>query len=131
MEGGTVMREEGDTFARQVVENDRQPVDELALDRERRHAARRFFRAAPPYCIEFDADGMAMLCEKLYEYWPNLEPEEATTGRVISRHADLEEAERRMRLIIGGPVYYDADGRVVNKAPRRRPRWGMPPTDDE
>jgi hypothetical protein len=31
--------------------------DEPDLDRERRHAARRFFRRAPPYCIEFDADG--------------------------------------------------------------------------
>jgi hypothetical protein len=33
----------------------------------------------------------------------------------ISRHQNLEEAECRMRLIVGGPVYYDADGRVVNK----------------
>jgi hypothetical protein len=36
-----------------------------------------------------------------------------------------------MRLIIGGPVYYDAEGRVVSKAPRRKPRWDMPPDDDE
>jgi hypothetical protein len=36
--------------------------DELADDRERRHEARRFYRAAPPYCIEFDANGTAMLC---------------------------------------------------------------------
>ena len=79
--------------------------DELAEDRERRHEARRFFRAAPPSCIEFDADGTAMLCQKVYEYWPNQEPEDATTWRVISRHQNLEEAECRMRLIIGGPVY--------------------------
>ena len=105
--------------------------DELADDRERRHAARRFFRAAPPYCIEFDGDGTAMLCQKFYEYWPNLEPEEATTWRVISRHENLEEAEWRMRLIIGGPVYCDAEGRVVSKPPARKPRWEMPPTDDE
>jgi hypothetical protein len=51
--------------------------------------------------------------------------------RLISRHQNLEEAERRMRLIIGGPVYYDAEGRVVNKGPSSNPRWGMPPTDDE
>ena len=44
---------------------------------------------------------------------------------------NLEEAERRMRLLIGGPVYYDAEGRVVSKAPRRTPRWGLPPTDDD
>lgn len=105
--------------------------DELADDRERRHAARRFFRAAPPYCIQFDADGTATLCEKFYEYWPNLEPEEATTWRPISRHRDLEEAEQRMRLIVGGPVYYDADGRVLGQTPRHKPRWGLPPTDDE
>jgi hypothetical protein len=72
-----------------------------------------------------------MLCQKVYEYWPNQEPEEATTWRVISRHQNLEEAERRMRLIIGGPVYYDAEGRVVSKAPRCKPRWDMPPADDE
>ena len=100
-------------------------------DRERRHAARHFFRAAPPYCIEFDADGTAMLCQKYYEYWPNLEPEEATTWRVISRHPNFEEAERRLRIICGGPIYYDAEGRVVSQAPQRKPRWEMPPTDDE
>jgi hypothetical protein len=100
-------------------------------DRERRHAARRFFRAAPPYCVEFDADGSAMLCQKAYEYWPDLAPEEATTWQVISRHQTLEEAERRLRLICGGPVYYDAEGRVVSKPPRRKPRWDMPPSDDE
>jgi hypothetical protein len=124
---------EADTFIMPAAAEEKQSVkpDELALDRERRHAARHFFRAAPPYCIEFDADGTAMLCEKFYEYWPNREPEEATTWRPVSRHQNLEEAERRMRLIIGGPVYYDSEGRVLNKAPRRRPRGGVPPTDDE
>ncbi len=100
-------------------------------DRERRHAARRFFRAAPPYCIEFDADGTAMLCQKFYEYWPDREPEQATTWRLVSRHQDLEDAERRLRLICGGPIYYDAEGRVVSNSPRRTPRWDMPPADDE
>jgi hypothetical protein len=68
-------------------------------DRQRRHAARRFFREAPPYCIEFDTDGSAMLCRKCYEYWPERTPEEATTWRMISRHETLEEAERRLRQI--------------------------------
>jgi PAS domain-containing protein len=122
---------EGDRFTPATAQPEVAERDELAEDRERRHEARRFFRAAPPYCIEFDADGTAMLCQKVYEYWPNQEPEEATTWRVISRHQNLEEAERRMRLIIGGPVYYDAEGRVVSKAPRRKPRWDMPPDDDE
>ena len=124
---------EADTFIMPAAaeENPLVEPDELALDGERRHAARRFFREAPPYCIEFDTDGTAMLCEKLYEYWPNLEPEEATMWRLISRHQNLEEAERGMRLIIGGPVYYDAEGRVVNNGPSSNPFWGMPPTDDE
>jgi hypothetical protein len=106
--------------------------DELHHDRERRHAARRFFRAAPPYCIEFDAEGAAVLCERFYEYWPDREPEEATTWRPISRHKDLEEAERRLRLILGAPIYYDTEGRVVSNPPRqRKTRWALPPTDGE
>jgi hypothetical protein len=129
--GGGAMPWEGDRFTPATAQPEVAERDELAQDRERRHEARCFFRAAPPYCIEFDADGTAMLCQKVYEYWPNQEPEEATTWRVISRHQNLEEAERRMRLIIGGPVYYDAEGRVVSKAPRRKSRWGMPPDDDE
>jgi hypothetical protein len=112
---------EGDRFTPATAQPEVAERDELAEDRERRHEARRFFRAAPPYCIEFDADGTAMLCQKVYEYWPNQEPEEATAWRVISRHQNLEEAERRMRLIIGGPVYYDAEGRVVSKAPGASP----------
>lgn len=72
-----------------------------------------------------------MLCRKCYEYWPNREPEEATTWRMISRHETLEEAERRLRQICGGPIYYDSEGRMVNKAPRRKPHWEMPPPDDD
>jgi hypothetical protein len=125
------MRGDEDFSQATVPETTARP-DEPGDDRERRHAARRFFRAAPPYCIEFDADGTAMLCQKAYEYWPDLAPEEATTWRVISRHQNLEEAERRLRIICGGPVFYDAEGRVVSRPPpRRKPRWDLPPTDDE
>ena len=46
----------------------------------------RGFRAAPPYCIEFDTTGAAVLSEKYYEYWPDREPEYAPTWRPISRH---------------------------------------------
>ena len=84
------MRGDEDFSQATVPETTARP-DEQADDRERRHAARRFFRAAPPYCIEFDADGTAMLCQKVYEYWPNQAPEEATTWRVISRHQNLKE----------------------------------------
>jgi hypothetical protein len=53
---------EGDRFTPATAQPEVVQRDELADDRERRHEARRFFRAAPPYCIEFDADGTAMLC---------------------------------------------------------------------
>jgi hypothetical protein len=46
---------EGDRFTPATAHPEVAERDELAQDRERRHAARRFFRAAPPYCIEFDA----------------------------------------------------------------------------
>jgi hypothetical protein len=69
---------EWDRFTPATAQPEVAERDELAEDRERRHEARRFYRAAPPYGIEFDADGTAMLCQKFYEYWPNQEPEEAT-----------------------------------------------------
>ena len=42
-----------------------------------------------------------MLAEKYNEYWPEREPEDATIWRPISSHPDLEEAEKRLRLILG------------------------------
>ena len=105
--------------------------DARALDRERRHAARRYFLAAPPYRIEFADDGSALLCEKRYEYWPHLTPQQATTWRTISRHRDLEDAERHLRHIVGGPIYYDETGRVVRDRPPVEPRWELPPDDDD
>jgi hypothetical protein len=32
-------------------------IDDGSSDEERRLAARRFYRAAPPYCIQFENDG--------------------------------------------------------------------------
>jgi hypothetical protein len=108
---------------------ERPRIDEEA--REHRLAARRFYRAAPPYCVQFEVDGTVTLRQKAYEYWPELEPEDATTWTVLSTHENLEEAERRLRLICGPSIYYDADGNPT-KAPRRaKPRWPMPPTDGE
>jgi hypothetical protein len=100
-----------------------------AEDRARRHEARDYYLSAPPYCIQFASDGTAQLCQKEYEFWPDRSPEEATTWRVLSSHANLEEAERRLKFIVGGPVYYDAEGRVVRA--KRRPTFGMPPSDDD
>jgi len=105
-------------------------VDAYESDRQRRHAARRHFLAAPAYCIAFDAEGRAVLCEKCYEYWPNRDPEDATIYRPLSRHVDLEEAERRLRLLCGGPIYYDESGRVVREGPSRKRVWGVPTDDD-
>jgi hypothetical protein len=70
------------------------------------------------------------LWEKCYEYWPNRDPEDATIYRPLSRHADLEEAERRLRLLCGGPIYYDESGRVVREGPSRKCAWGVPTDDD-
>lgn len=98
--------------------------------RAHRLEARRFYAAAPAYRIQFETDGTVSLCRKHYEYWDHLAPEEATAWRPISRHADLEEAERRLRHVCGPMVYYDERGRVA-QAPRAvRPDWTMPPDDD-
>ena len=100
-------------------------------DLARRLAARRFYRAAPPYCIRFEDNGTLTLRQKTYEYWDNRDPEEATTWAVVSTHDDLDEAERRLRLICIGSIYYDAEGRQVKPPRCAKPRWGMPPADDE
>ena len=106
--------------------------DELQDDRERRHATRRFFRAHHPTASSSMPMGLPCWREVLRILARPREPEEATIWRPISRHRDLEDAERRLRLILGAPIYYDAEGRVVSDLPhRRKTRWAMPPTDGE
>ncbi|MGE4049097.1 MAG: hypothetical protein AB7F35_29920 [Acetobacteraceae bacterium] len=100
-------------------------------DREHRLAARRFYRAAPPYCIQPEANGTVSLRQKTYEYYPEREPEEATSYVVISTHDCLDEAERRLRLITGPAIYYDAEGRPTKPPRNTKSRWVMPPTDGE
>lgn len=100
-------------------------------DRSRRILARQFYRAAPPYCIQFENNGSVTLREKKYEYWENQEPEAATSWVTISTHDNMEEAERRLRLICTATVFYDAEGRPTKPPRRLKPRWPMPPTDDE
>lgn len=104
-----------------------------AVDEDLAHrlTARRFYREAPPYCIRFEDNGAVTLRQKVYEYWENREPEEATTWTILSTHNDLDEAERRLRLICTGSIYYDAEGRQVKPPRRAKPRWDMPPADDE
>jgi hypothetical protein len=94
-------------------------------------ASRRFYRAAPPYCIEFANDGKVTLRQKTYEYWDTGDPEDATSWVTLSTHDDLEEAERRLRFICGPTIYYDAEGKST-KAPRKqKPRWPSAPPDDD
>ncbi len=111
----------------QTVPRRRQADDDLA----RRLSARRYYREAPPYRIQFEDNGAVTLRQKRYEYWDNQEPEEATTWVVLSTHDSLEEAERRLRLICSTPLYYDADGHPTKPPRRSSPRWPMPPSDDE
>jgi hypothetical protein len=96
-----------------------------------RQEARRFYLAAPSFRIQFETDGAVSLCMKRYEYWEQLAPEDATEWHPISRHKDLEEAERRLRHVCSSPVYYDAEGRLA-RAPRTvTPLWNLPPDDDD
>ncbi len=84
------------------------PVDRAA---KHRRAARRFHRAAPPYSIFFEDDGRVTLRRKRYEYWEYRSPEEATTWTIISTHDNVDEAQRRLRLICCAPLFYDDAGR--------------------
>lgn len=68
---------------------EREPVNE---DWEHRLAARRFYRAAPPYCIQPEGNGTVTLRIKEYQYFPELEPEDARTWRGISTHDDMAPA---------------------------------------
>jgi len=90
---------------------------EQRADRERLAAARRYFRAAPAYCIRFERDGRVSLRHKHLSTWGKTSPAAATLWKVISYHADLEEAERRLRHIASATVHYDARGRVVAAPP--------------
>ncbi|MDN3568725.1 hypothetical protein ACFQY5_35920 [Paeniroseomonas aquatica] len=99
--------------------------------RAHRLEARRFYRAAPPYRIQFEINGTVSLCQKHYQYWEHLFPEGATEWLPISQHADLEEAERRLRHICGPMIYYDEEGRMTRAPGRAKPAWNMPPDDDE
>jgi len=115
----------------QAKEHDVAPRPPVNDETAHRLAARRLYRAAPPYCVRFEDNGTVTLRQKTYEYWDDREPEEATTWIMISTHGDLEEAERRLRVICGPLLYYDADGRPTKPPRRSKPRWPMPPADDE
>ncbi len=100
-------------------------------DLSRRLAARRFYREAPPYCIRFEDDGTVSLRRKRYEYWDEQDPEHATTWIPISTHENLEEAERRLRLICSAAIYYDDEGKPVQPPQAINSKWSVPPADDE
>jgi hypothetical protein len=92
------------------------PGDALqAAVRQERHrtAARRLFDAAPLYRVEFEEDGTVSLRRKGYEYWPERPPAAATRWGVVSRHPDLEQAERRLRHLSSPHIYYDEQGQLA------------------
>ena len=99
-----------------------QETEEERAERERLDAARRHFRAAPPYCIRFEPDGRVSLRRKHFSPWGKPDPAAATVWKLLSLHADLEEAERRLRHITSPAVYYDAHGQVAAGPPRKRER---------
>jgi hypothetical protein len=106
------------------------PAEEQDDTDARRLDAHAYFLAAPPYRIEAEVCGGFSLGMKQYEWWDGMQPEEATTWPQLSRHKDLEEAERRLRHLCSGPHFYDAEGRLVRPPEGAvKPRWNLPPED--
>jgi hypothetical protein len=58
-----------------------------------------------------------------------MKPEDATTWRAVSHHADLDRAERQLRHVYSGPHFYDADGRLIQAWATAKPRWALPPKE--
>ena len=109
------------------VEPDAGPPD--GEDERHRRAARAYFRAAPPYRIQPEEDGRFSLRRKRYLFRETGDPALCTTWSALSHHADLEEAERRLRRITAPVAYYDERGRLA-QAPREPERdWGVPDDD--
>ena len=100
------------------------------VDREVRLAARAYFRAAPPYRIQFERSGKVSLRRKRYEFMEEADPKTATKWDVISDHKDLEEAERRLRHVTSADVYYDKRGRVTHAPAEPEEEWGVPEDDE-
>lgn len=85
---------------------------------DRRHrAALDYFALVPPYCIRPEPDGTLSLCRKRFHFTGAPDPAAATRWTVLSRHAELEEAERRLRHVCGPKLYYDARGRLTGAPP--------------
>ena len=106
------------------------PAPEPGIDAHRLEA-RRFYRAAPPYCIRFEDNGTVTLRRKDYDYYEDRDPELATIWKIISTHAELDGAERRLRMICSSSLYYDAEGKPAKSPRKAKPRWPMPPSDGE
>ena len=109
------------------------PVSAPAVqdDHARRVAARRFYRAAPPYLIEFEDSGSVALKRKTYEFWDTGDPEDATTWVTISTHDDLEDAERRLRHICGPAFFMISEGKPAKPPRKAKARWPSCPPDDD
>ena len=84
----------------------------------RRRAALAWFEAVPPYCIGAEPDGSHSLRRKRFEFRGEADPRLATRWTLLSRHPDLEEAERRLRHVCGPRLYYDERGRPARPPER-------------
>ena len=85
----------------------------------RHRAALAWFEAVPPYCIRAEPDGSHSLRRKRFEFRGQPDPRLATRWTVLSRHPDLEAAERRLRHVCGPRLYYDERGRLTQPPPER------------
>jgi hypothetical protein len=79
----------------------------------RHRAALAYFETVPPYCIRAEPDGTLSLRRKRFDFRGLADPLLATRWTVLSRHADLEAAERRLRHVCGPRLFYDEDGRLA------------------
>jgi hypothetical protein len=86
------------------------------FEREYR-AARDYFEIVPPFCIRAEEDGSYTLHRKSFQFAAYGGAAAATCWELVSRHPDLEEAERRLRHVCGPKLYYDSRGRITGAPP--------------
>lgn len=86
------------------------------FEREYR-AALGYFEIVPPFCIRAEDDGSYTLLRKSFHFTAHGGAAAATCWMLVSRHPDLEEAERRLRHVCGPKLYYDGRGRITGAPP--------------
>ncbi|RAI60655.1 hypothetical protein [Roseicella frigidaeris] len=89
-------------------------------------AARDYFEIVPPFCIQAEEDGSYTLHRKAFQFTAHGGAAAATLWVPVSRHPDLEEAERRLRHVCGPKLYYDGKGRITGAPPSFQDWLAMP-----